>query len=97
MVESSQEFRTLWLAVIKRAQDEAEGKYTHWDGEDVQVTMDRARRWLTFGSPNFCLVCELAGLSLDQTFRLLEDMRGKYGTWKRPRRTGSRKASPKSA
>lgn len=79
MIETSQDFRVLWLKVIRRAQEEADGMYASWSGEDPEKLKRHARKWLTHPSRGFCLVCEMAGFSWDQTKRLMEEMRRRYG------------------
>lgn len=73
--------RMLFLAVIRRAQNEADGMYL-WDEEDTARfrLQYRARRWLITRSRSYHKVCELAGLLPAQAEQLQALSRRTYGS-----------------
>jgi hypothetical protein len=78
MQETNQDYRVLWLAVIRRAQEEADGRYTYWD-EDAGLVRRRAVKWLSTLSVGLCEVCASAGFTPEMVRRLIQDSREKYG------------------
>lgn len=79
--EYEAKFRELWLTVIQRAQEEAEGNYMFEYGNQAKMKLvqRRAKKWLTRETKSFYKVCELAGLSCDEAQALLEVNKRKYG------------------
>jgi hypothetical protein len=68
--------RELWLKVIRRAQEEAEGQQLYTgDTEHMQYM---AARWLCTRSRSFLEVCEYAGLDDVKIERLLHRNRQRY-------------------
>lgn len=76
MVEPGAEKR-LWLGVLFRATQEAEGKYIY--GGDEEAIKNAARRWLMVRSRDLLEVCRMAGLDDEHTERLIEGSKKKYG------------------
>lgn len=70
----------LWLTVIHRAQEEADGRYLYVG--NIEMLKYRARKWLVTETRSFWKVCALAGFSEQETRELLEHNRRKYGVKK---------------
>lgn len=70
--------REFWLRVIRRAQQEAEGRHIE-KGENARNIKHQARKWLTRCTRGFLLICTLAGLNQQQIRVLLEQEQRKWG------------------
>jgi hypothetical protein len=71
--DSPERERLLWLAVIRQAQWDAEGR-----GEVEDHVRYMAKRWLTKMTRSFLVVCSLAGMPAMQAHYLQEQERRKY-------------------
>lgn len=71
--DSPERERILWLQVIRQAQFDAEGR-----GEVDQITVYRAKKWLTRMTRSFYTVCSLAGMPATQADYLQECERRKW-------------------
>jgi hypothetical protein len=75
-IEGASGERRLWLLVIRRAQQEAEGRRVL--GDPPRITTYLARRWLTTCTRDFQLVCEFAGFTPDMKKALHEQETKKW-------------------
>lgn len=68
----SQGERALWLAVIQQALVEAtlNGK-----GSEMEIIRREARLWFSPLNEDFCMVCQLAGVSVGQVLTLYKKIR----------------------
>ena len=74
--ESGQNEHKLWLHVILRAVQDAEGNVTYAeDARDAKRLQSRARKWLTRDSKSYRKVCLWAGLTQEQSTLLQEEWR----------------------
>lgn len=74
-------YRRLWLTVVLRAVEEAEGVNCLTDRRTTKLGLKRAaRKWLRHDTPELRYVCMLAGVDVD---KLLAMYGGKYATGKR--------------
>lgn len=66
--------KLLWLTVLRRAQEESEGRHIYVDREKSEHVRYLAGRWLKTWSRSYLTVCELAGLT-EKEARWLQEQR----------------------